>query len=107
MPIFTLLRARVVGETASCPLAIPTPETEMLIAVETVVRATSTGVSCPPVLPFLANLILVVPVREMVPVFAPPAIGVKLTPRAAVCCGDRTSGMLCPVRANPGPDIAA
>jgi len=45
--------------------------------------------------------------REMVPVFVPPAVGLKLTPMVAVRFGGRIRGMLGPVRANPDPDIAA
>ena len=76
--------------------------------VETVVEATSTGTSRPRRLPLLLpNLILVVPVREMIPDFVPLAAGVKLTPMVAVRLGGRTSGMLGPVMANPDPTIEA
>jgi len=68
----------------------------------------STGTSRPRRLPLLLpNLILVVPVREMIPDFVPLAAGVKLTPMLALRLGDSTSGMLGPVMANPDPTIEA
>lgn len=100
--------ARAAGETASCPLVVPTPDTEMVNVVETVVEAMSTGTSRPRRLPLLLpNLILVVPVREMIPDFVPLAAGVKLAPMVAERLGARTSGMLGPVMANPDPTIEA
>lgn len=52
-------------------------------------------------------MVLTVPLREMVPLLVPPAVGVKLTPIVALCPAPRTSGKLGPVRANPCPEIAA
>jgi hypothetical protein len=80
----------------------------MVNVVETVLEAVSTGTSRPRRFPLVRpNLILVMPVREMIPDFVPLAAGVKLTPMVALRLGARTSGMLGPVMANPEPTIDA
>jgi hypothetical protein len=75
-PTLTLPRAKTAGETVTWPATVPpvllaevpTPETEMLITVEMVVRAMSGGSKPRRRLPLivLANLILVVPIKETV-----------------------------------------
>ena len=100
-------KARVAGETASWPLIVPTPAREIVNVVETVVEAPLTGTSRPRRLLVVTGLILVVPVREMIPVSVPLAAGVKLTPMDAVFFGASTRGMLGPVMANPDPTIEA
>jgi hypothetical protein len=80
----------------------------MVKVVGIVVMATSTGVSRPPLSPLLLpNLTLVVPMREIIPVFVPPAVGVKLTSMDADPLGGSITGRAGPIKAKPVPEIAA
>jgi hypothetical protein len=107
-PTFTLPRERAAGEALRWPLTIPMPDIGILKVLVTEDVETLIGVS--PSRPrrcLRTNLTLVEPIRERVPLFVPPVVGVKLTLMDTFCRGARTRGRLGPIRANCCPDIAA
>ncbi len=108
-PIFTLPRARLAGETASCPPPIPVPVTGALTLAETVFKATV--VNWPSRSPNVSGrrgaFSAIVPNTAIVPLALPPAAGVKLTLIVTLSPCFRVCGKVSPVRVNPFPVVAA
>ena len=87
VPILTLPRVRLAGETASCPgggvtveveAALPVPETDRLLMEDTASDASSS------LLPRPSDLNEIVLVREIVALCGPLVVGVKFTPKVAL-----------------------
>src|SRR6476661_6963551 len=85
VPILTLPRASVLGETLSCPLLIPFPETGTLTVVDTVFNATVVRSRFRPPSGLFGRFIETVPTTEIVPLAEPPEAGVKLTLARTLC----------------------
>src|ERR1700737_2347866 len=90
VPILTLPKARLAGETAICPgggvteVPLPVPETDRLTMEDTSSDATPSELIWPRWSPRLSDLNEIVLVREIVALCTPLAVGVKFTPKVAL-----------------------